>query len=41
MPPGGAKYSHMFAKPGTYPYHCKIHPSMKGTITVTAMKKMM
>ena len=38
---GGAKYSHAFTKPGTYPYHCKIHPSMKGTIIVTAMKKKM
>jgi plastocyanin len=36
----GAKYSHTFAKPGTYAYHCSIHPSMKGTVIVTAMKKM-
>jgi plastocyanin len=24
-----------FAKPGTYPYHCSIHPSMKGSVTVS------
>lgn len=23
-----------FNAPGTYPFHCKIHPDMKGTITV-------
>ena len=22
-------------KPGTYKYHCEIHPDMKGTITAT------
>ena len=22
-------------KPGQYPFHCEIHPSMKGTLTVT------
>ena len=30
----GAKYSFTFAKAGTYPYHCSIHPSMKGTVVV-------
>jgi hypothetical protein len=26
----------VFSAPGTYPYHCAIHPSrMKGTITIT------
>jgi plastocyanin len=24
----------MFTVAGTYPFHCKIHPNMKGTITV-------
>ena len=36
----GGTYSHKFAKPGTYAYHCAIHPSMKGTVIVTAAKKM-
>ena len=38
---GGGHYSHTFAKPGTYRYHCKIHPSMKGTVVVTAAKMKM
>jgi len=32
--PQGVSYSFTFNTPGTYPYHCSIHPSMKGTITV-------
>jgi plastocyanin len=28
-------YSFMFAAEGSFPYHCAIHPSMKGTIVVT------
>jgi len=28
-------YSHTFDKPGSYPYHCEIHNTMKGSITVT------
>ena len=31
----GASYSFTFNTPGVYPYHCSIHPSMTGTITVT------
>jgi plastocyanin len=26
--------THQFNETGTFPYHCTIHPSMKGTITV-------
>jgi plastocyanin len=32
----GASYSFTFTQPGTYSYHCSIHPSMKGTIIVTS-----
>lgn len=28
-------FSMTFSNPGSYPYHCEIHPFMKGTITVT------
>jgi plastocyanin len=30
----GASYTFTFTQPGTYPYHCSIHPSMKGTVIV-------
>jgi plastocyanin len=30
----GATYSTTFDKAGTFPYHCSIHPNMKGTVTV-------
>jgi plastocyanin len=30
----GATFSQTFATPGTFAYHCAIHSSMKGTITV-------
>ena len=33
--PTGASYSFKFYNSGTYPYHCSIHPSMKGIVTVT------
>lgn len=33
--PGGS-YSHAFAINGIYPYHCSIHPFMKGNVTVGA-----
>ena len=31
----GATYSQTFTTAGTFPYHCSIHPSMKGSVTVT------
>jgi plastocyanin len=31
----GTSYRETFDKPGTYTYHCDIHPSMKATIVVT------
>ncbi|MBI2782355.1 MAG: cupredoxin domain-containing protein [Chloroflexi bacterium] len=34
--PGGGSKSLVFTKAGTYPFHCSVHPSMKGTITITA-----
>ncbi len=30
----GQSYSFKFKRPGTYKYYCKIHPDMKGTVTV-------
>lgn len=31
----GKSYSHTFTKPGTYMYHCAIHPEMLGSVTVS------
>jgi amicyanin len=31
----GGTYSHVFTSPGSYTYHCAIHPFMKGTVVVT------
>jgi plastocyanin len=31
----GAIYSHVFTSPGSYTYHCAIHPFMTGTVMVT------
>jgi plastocyanin len=31
----GDSYSHIFTTPGTHPYHCAIHPFMKGTVVIT------
>lgn len=30
-----ASVSATFSSPGTYAYHCSIHPTMKGTVTVS------
>ncbi|HEV7535623.1 MAG TPA: copper-binding protein [Acidimicrobiia bacterium] len=29
-------FSHTFATPGTFGYHCSVHPAMKGTVVVTS-----
>jgi plastocyanin len=31
----GNTYSFTFTKAGSYPYHCSVHPNMKGTVTVS------
>ena len=31
----GATFAHTFTRAGTFAYHCTIHPSMKGTVTVS------
>jgi heme/copper-type cytochrome/quinol oxidase subunit 2 len=31
----GQSYSFTFNQAGTFHYHCKIHPEMTGTVTVT------
>ena len=30
----GAQFSFTFSSAGTFPYHCRIHPNMVGSITV-------
>jgi plastocyanin len=34
--PAGKSFSFKFNSPGTFAYHCAIHPNMKATITVTS-----
>lgn len=31
----GSEFKHIFSSPGTYSYHCSIHPSMIGEVIVT------
>jgi plastocyanin len=31
----GESFEYRFDVPGTYPYHCEIHPSVQGTVIVT------
>jgi plastocyanin len=33
--PSGGTASLVFTKAGTYPFHCTVHPSMTGTITIS------
>ncbi len=33
--PKGDFFDYYFATPGTFTYHCKVHPSMRGTVVVT------
>ena len=35
---GGSQYEHTFSQPGTYRYHCAIHPSMTGEVIVSEAK---
>ena len=32
----GATFTHAYPSAGTFAFHCSIHPSMTGTVTVTA-----
>src|SRR3954471_9191938 len=34
--PNGAAVEHTFDQPGTYTFHCTIHPAMTGSVTVSA-----
>jgi plastocyanin len=34
--PAGSSFSHTFTATGTFPYHCKIHPSMVATVVVSS-----
>jgi plastocyanin len=34
-PTDGGTYTRTFSTAGAFPYHCSVHPQMKGTVTVT------
>ncbi len=34
--PANGSGTHLFSAAGTFPYHCKIHPTMQGTVIVNA-----
>ena len=34
--PGGGSKSLAFSAAGTFPFHCAVHPTMKGTITISS-----
>src|SRR2546425_9764814 len=34
IPPYGGGYQLLFQRSGTFPYHCSIHPQMRGTVRV-------
>jgi plastocyanin len=33
--PTGAVFNFAFVRPGNFPYHCAIHPAMRGTVVVS------
>ena len=33
--PTGAVFNFAFVKPGNFPYHCAIHPNMRGAVVVS------
>src|SRR5215217_5882345 len=33
----GETYSYTFGEPGIFPYHCDIHPHMRGMVVVTSL----
>ena len=35
--PNGSSFTHTFTHEGTFTYHCKVHPQMRGTVDVVAI----